>query len=85
MPEISRFRGIFITMNWDDHNPPHFHAEYGAHEALFTFDGEVLSGKLPPKQTKLVSAWAVMHEEELIAEWGLAEKKAELFDIEPLK
>lgn len=29
MPEISLFYGIRITMNWSDHNPPHFHAEYG--------------------------------------------------------
>ena len=29
MPEISRFYGIIITMYYDDHNPPHFHARYG--------------------------------------------------------
>lgn len=29
MPEISRFFGIVIKMFFDDHNPPHFHAEYG--------------------------------------------------------
>ena len=29
MPEISRFFGIVIKMFYDDHNPPHFHAEYG--------------------------------------------------------
>jgi len=26
MPEISRFFGIIITMNYNDHSPPHFHA-----------------------------------------------------------
>lgn len=29
MPEISRFYGIVITINYDDHLPPHFHARYG--------------------------------------------------------
>ena len=29
MPEISSFLGIRITMYYNDHNPPHFHAEYG--------------------------------------------------------
>jgi len=29
MPEISRFYGIIIKMYYDDHNPPHFHVEYG--------------------------------------------------------
>ena len=28
MPEISLFFGIRVTMYYDDHNPPHFHAEH---------------------------------------------------------
>jgi hypothetical protein len=28
MPEISEFFGIKVTMYYDDHIPPHFHAEY---------------------------------------------------------
>jgi hypothetical protein len=34
MPEISRFLGIVIKMFYDDHNPSHFHAEYGGKLAL---------------------------------------------------
>ena len=34
MPEISLFCGIRITMFYSDHNPPHFHAEYGGYKAL---------------------------------------------------
>ena len=34
MPEISLFYGIRITMYYDDHNPPHFHAEYNGNKAL---------------------------------------------------
>ena len=33
MPEISRFYGIIISMYYDDHNPPHFHARYGGSRA----------------------------------------------------
>jgi len=29
MPEISRFFGIIISIFYDEHNPPHFHARYG--------------------------------------------------------
>jgi len=32
VPEISRFLGIVIFMNWGDLPPPHFHARYGAFE-----------------------------------------------------
>jgi hypothetical protein len=28
MPELSRFLGIVIFMNYRDHQPPHFHARY---------------------------------------------------------
>ena len=34
MPEISRFFGIVIKMFFDDHKPPHFHAEYSGEVAL---------------------------------------------------
>ena len=29
MPEISLFYGTRVTMYYDDHNSPHFHAELG--------------------------------------------------------
>ena len=29
MPVISRFLGIAISILYDDHEPPHFHATYG--------------------------------------------------------
>ena len=38
MPEISRFYGIIIFINYDEHNPPHFHAKYGEHTAAITID-----------------------------------------------
>ena len=28
MPEISNFNGYRITMNYNDHQPPHIHVEY---------------------------------------------------------
>ncbi len=48
MPEISRFFGIVIKMFFDDHNPPHFHAEYGNDLALIDIRSlTVFSGRLP--------------------------------------
>jgi len=48
MPTLSRFFGIVITMNWDDHPPPHFHARYAEHEAVVRLDTlEVEAGDLP--------------------------------------
>lgn len=33
MPEISLFFGIRVTMFFNDHTPPHFHAEYNGANA----------------------------------------------------
>lgn len=85
MPTISMFYGILIRMFNDEHSPPHFHAQYGEHQALFGFDGEILEGTFPKKQTRLVQAWTELHCEELQANWQLIEAGEQLFKIEPLK
>lgn len=36
MPTISMFYGILIKMFYDDHAPPHFHAEYAEYELVVT-------------------------------------------------
>lgn len=85
MPEISLFLGIRITMYYDDHNPPHFHAEYAGHKALFDIEeGCVLRGSLPSRQLKFVLAWAELHKDELMQNWVLAREKKKLNGIAPL-
>jgi len=85
MPIISAFYGILIRMNRKkEHNPPHFHAEYGEFKANFNFDGDLIIGEFPPKQTKLVGAWAVLHRDELELDWKLAQNGEELMRIIPL-
>jgi hypothetical protein len=51
MPEISRFFGISIKMFFDEHPPPHFHAEYGEHKAVVDIHTlMVIGGYLPPRR-----------------------------------
>ena len=58
MPEIGRFFGIIIRMFFDDHNPPHIHAEYQRHKAVFDFLGNVMRGDLGSRTaTRLVREW----------------------------
>ena len=86
MPILSMFRGIKITMYWQDHMPPHFHASYGGSEVLVDINAlEVLDGSLPNKQLKMLLGWAAFHQDELMENWALAQAKQELFAIEPLK
>jgi hypothetical protein len=66
MPEISRFYGIVIHLYFGDHAPPHFHALYAGHEAVFDIESlAVLRGSLPARARGMVIEWATLHQEEL--------------------
>ena len=49
------------------------------------FDGNIIDGELPASKQKLVSAWAEIHRDELIANWELAKNKENLVKILPLQ
>lgn len=86
MPEISRFLGIVIKMFFDDHNPPHFHAEYDGDIALIDIRNlSVFSGRLPPRVIGLVIEWASVHQQELFVDWDRARAQHELLKIAPLE
>lgn len=86
MPTICRFRGIKITINYREHQPPHFHAVYVGEEVVVSIkEIEVIEGSIPSKQLKMLLGWAAFHQDELMENWLLAEKKQELFEIAPLK
>ncbi len=85
MPRISEFFGIVIRMFYNDHRPPHFHAEYGEHEALYEIETiEVLRGELPRRAHALVVEWITLHRAELMENWGRAREGLPLRSIEPL-
>jgi hypothetical protein len=86
MPEISRFFGIVITMNYEDHAPPHFHVRYGDQKALVAIDTlSILAGRLSPRTLALVVEWAAMHRLELQRNWDLAERNAAPQPVAPLE
>lgn len=85
MPRISTFYGIVITMYYNDHTPPHFHAIYGEDEAQIVIASlEPLRGSLPPRAMRLVQEWAAMHRKELESNWDKARDGRALDNIEPL-
>ncbi|GAM08587.1 hypothetical protein OR1_00859 [Geobacter sp. OR-1] len=86
MPTISAFFGILIRMFFNEHSPPHFHAEYSEFKAVIdirTF--EVIEGKLPRRALELVLDWAELHQTELMEDWELCRKHVEPRPIEPLQ
>ncbi|MBR5621348.1 DUF4160 domain-containing protein [Candidatus Saccharibacteria bacterium] len=85
MPVISMFYGMIIMMFYRDHNPPHFHVDYQGMRAIFDFNGNLVKGKIPSKQIKIVQAWCMIHYDELCANWKLASEGGTIYSIEPLK
>ena len=66
--------------------PPHFHAHYSEYQVEITIETlEILKGKLPQRVLGLVLEWAVLHRDELRADWERARKGEPLEPIQPLE
>ncbi|MDA3941272.1 MAG: DUF4160 domain-containing protein [Spirochaetia bacterium] len=85
MPEISRFLGIVVSMLFNDHSPPHFHAAYGSYKISVDILSGVISGRFPKRALKAVLEWYELHKDELLEDWDLAQKHEVLKKIPPLE
>lgn len=88
MPILSMFYGIIVRMHNETggkHNKPHLHANYGDFNIVVSIEGEVLEGKFPRKQEKILLAWIAIHADELEANWKLINSGESIFKIEPLR
>jgi hypothetical protein len=86
VPRISEFFGIVITMYYNDHTPPHFHARYGEYEAQFVIESlDVLHGSLPSRAASLTREWATINHHALIANWESARRGQALIWIPGLE
>lgn len=85
MPEVSSFYGIRIVFKYNDHVPPHFHAEYGDDDASINIrELKVDKGHLPRRALRLVLEWAALHQDELMRGWEDARAQRPLSKITPL-
>jgi len=85
MPELSRFFGIAIFINFNEHNPPHFHAKYGDFKIIVQIKTGIVEGKFPNKELKKVLEWYEIHKDELLQNWNSIIETGEFTKIEPLK
>lgn len=75
MPRISYFYGVAVSMFYNDHAPPHFHAQYQGFKAIVRIeDANVIAGALPPTAERLVREWAQLHRRELESNWARGEQ-----------
>jgi hypothetical protein len=70
MPELCRFFGIVIRMYWNEHEVPHFHAQYGEFVAAVEVEsGMVTTRRFPDRALAFVHEWRREHRVELLANW----------------
>jgi len=84
MPEISRFYGIIITMNFNEHNPPHFHAMYQDYEVSIDIKTGIVKGSMSKRALRMIFEWMDLHKDELLKDWQLAQDRKSLEKIAPL-
>ena len=86
MPTISMFYGIIISMFYNDHALPHFHAKYAEFKGIIDIQQlKMIKGDLPRRALELIFDWAELHQSELLNGWNLCQKKQVPDKIEPLK
>jgi hypothetical protein len=73
-------------MFFDDHAPPHFHAEHQGQDALVSFDGAIIEGEITSRRARrLIREWALLHHSELEMNWRRAKRFKPLVNIAPLE
>ena len=84
MPEICRFYGIVIFMNYNDHQPPHFHARYQEQEVTIEIQTGIVQGKMSRRALRMLFEWSDKYQEELMRNWELARERRPLEKIPSL-
>jgi hypothetical protein len=89
MAELSRFFGIIVRMYPERsarHHRPHLHAVYQRNKVVLAVDTiEILAGKLPRRQQRLLEGWAELHHQELLDAWEALQSDRSPASIEPLR
>ena len=84
MPTLSRFHGLVIFMNYNDHPPPHFHARYQDQEVLVEIETGIVQGKMARRALQMVFEWSERYHQELLRNWELTRQRKVLLPIPPL-
>jgi hypothetical protein len=72
---VSTFRGVTISIHWNDHPPPHFHASHAGADLVIEIDTlTIFRGRLPRKMERRVLSWAASHLTELQQAWDDVEE-----------
>jgi hypothetical protein len=84
MPTISRFFGIVIFMNYNDHLPAHFHARYQDQEVTVEIETGVVQGRMSRRALRMILEWSERYQPELMNNWNRARARQFLEPVPPL-
>lgn len=83
MPTISRFYGIVVFMNYNDHVPAHIHARYQDFEVTIEIESGVVQGVMPRRALSMLFEWIDKYRAELLLNWERAQNRQPLDPIPP--
>ncbi len=70
MPVIAIVDAVKILVYYDDHPPPHVHAEFAGHLAQYEIgSGRLLKGSLPPARHRAVANWLDRRQADVLEAW----------------
>ncbi len=81
MPEICRFYGIIVFMNYNEHDPPHFHAKYQDQEVIVEIPTGIIQGRMSRRALRMLFEWSEIYREELLQNWERARERKPLEKI----
>ena len=86
MPVVAAFFGIVIRMFYQEHGPPHFHAEHHSQQASFTLNGKLFAGVIRSRTARRrIQRWARLHREDRERNWERLRNGLALERIPPLE
>lgn len=72
-------------MNYNDHQPPHFHARYQDQEVIVEITTGIVEGRMSKRAIRMVLEWLDLHQTELMENWERARQRQALNEIQPLQ
>jgi Domain of unknown function (DUF4160) len=73
-----------VFINYNDHDPPHFHAKYGSQEVMVEILTGTVRGYMSKRALRMLFEWSEIHQQGLMENWNLAQERERLQDIAPL-
>ena len=64
-----------ISMNYNDHQPPHFHARYQDGEVTVEIEAGIVRGVMLESALRMIFEWSDAHREDLLKNWDRARER----------